>query len=152
MPGREKLLFFHHMDAKNMKGFILLSLSLFALANTCGGNCPTNYCPSCPCGTKPSYQNIAYWCAKFSGWDQACCQCIVSHESGGNANAANYNLYTDSTFDVGLWQINLVNWGVCNNGNPPCDLNANLQCAIDVWRWGGNSFHYWTTAAACGCA
>jgi hypothetical protein len=133
-----------------MKVFILLSLVLFALANTCGGNCPSNDCPGCPCGTTPSYQNIAYWCSQFSGWNQGCCQCIVSHESGGNANAANYN--TDSSYDVGLWQINSVNWGQCNGGNMPCNLNQNLQCAIAVWGWGGNSFRLWSTAAGCGCA
>lgn len=35
-------------------------------------------------------------------------QCIMQHESGGNANAANEN--TNGSFDIGLWQINSVNW------------------------------------------
>src|SRR5262245_244007 len=72
------------------------------------GNCPSNDCPSCPCGTSTSMQSISEWCGKFSGWDQGCCQCIMSHESSGNANAANYN--TNGSFDVGLWQVNSVNW------------------------------------------
>jgi hypothetical protein len=46
-------------------------------------------------------QNIANMCAKYSGWNQSQCQCIMSHESGGNANAANYN--TNGSYDIGLW-------------------------------------------------
>ena len=135
-----------------MKAGVIVLLALVAgvLSNTCGGNCPSNDCPSCPCGTSPSPQNIAHWCSQYSGWNQACCQCIVSHESGGNANALNYN--TNGSFDVGLWQINSVNWGQCNGGQTPCNLNSNLNCAIDVWKWGGNSFRLWSTAAGCGCA
>lgn len=34
---------------------------------------------------------------------------ILRLESGGDANAANYN--SNGSFDVGLWQINDVNWG-----------------------------------------
>ena len=129
---------------------IFLSILVISvLGITCGGNCPSNDCVSCPCGTTPSPQNINYWCSQYS-WSQSCCQCIVNHESGGNANALNYNV--DNSYDVGLFQINQVNWGQCNGGNTPCDLNANLQCAIDVWQWGGNSFRYWSTAAGCGCA
>ncbi len=48
-------------------------------------------------------QSIADWCAKHS-WDQKACRCIVSHESGGNANAVNEN--SNGSFDVGLWQVN----------------------------------------------
>ena len=33
----------------------------------------------------------------------------MSHESGGNAHAANHN--SNGSYDVGLWQINSVNWG-----------------------------------------
>ena len=116
---------------------------------TCGGDCPSGDCPSCPCGTAVNQQDVATWCAKWGGWDQGCCQCIMSHESGGNANAANYN--TDATFDVGLWQINQINWNNCAGGNAPCDPNANLQCAIDIYQGGGNSFQEWSTCTECGC-
>ena len=134
-----------------MKAWLIVVsfLALSVLSNTCGGNCPSNDCPSCPCGTAASPQNINSWCSQYS-WNQACCQCIVKHESGGNANAANYN--TNGSFDVGLFQINQLNWGQCNGGNTPCNTNANLQCAIDVGEWGGNSFKLWSTAAGCGCA
>lgn len=88
-----------------MKIFILALLVFFAFAESCGGNCPSGKCPSCPCGTNRKVEDIAAWCSKHS-WNQACCKCIVSHESGGNANSMNYN--TNGTFDVGLWQINHV--------------------------------------------
>eukprot|EP01113_Clastostelium_recurvatum_P037146 TRINITY_DN53_c1_g1_i1.p1 TRINITY_DN53_c1_g1~~TRINITY_DN53_c1_g1_i1.p1 ORF type:complete len:153 (+),score=29.53 TRINITY_DN53_c1_g1_i1:22-480(+) len=117
--------------------------------NTCGGNCPSNDCPGCPCGTTRSVQDPVAMCAKYSGWNQACCQCIVRHESGGNANAANYN--SNASYDVGVWQVNTVNWNSCSGGRAPCDIETNLQCAIKVWQWGGNSFKLWSTCGGCGC-
>jgi hypothetical protein len=55
-------------------------------SSTCGGNCPGG-CDSCPCGTTAQPESASAWCSKFSGWDQGHCQCIMSHESGGNAHA-----------------------------------------------------------------
>ena len=46
---------------------------------------------------------------RYSGWNQAHCQCIVQHESAGNSHAVNEN--TNGSLDVGVWQINSVNWG-----------------------------------------
>jgi len=136
-----------------MKSVIIaLIIALFAvssLAGTCGVNCPGGKCPSCPCGNTPNPQSASAWCSKYSSWNQSCCQCIIKHESGGNANAMNYN--TNGSFDVGLWQINQVNWGSCSGGKAPCDPNTNLNCAIKVWQWGGNSFRLWSTAKGCGC-
>jgi hypothetical protein len=78
---------------------------------------------------------------------QANCQCIMSHESGGNGNAVNEN--SNGSFDVGLWQINDYNWNACSGykfyhivimskvihpihilyrGGAPCDGNTNLNC------------------------
>lgn len=85
--------------------FLILSVYLVStLAGNCGGNCPGNDCSSCPCGTTANHVDIASWCAKHS-WNQAHCQCIISHESGGNANAVNYNAGQSSAYlwDVGLW-------------------------------------------------
>ena len=133
-----------------MKTVLLIALILaLAFAETCGGNCPGGKCPSCPCGTTKNPQDIASWCGKYSSWNQACCKCVVSHESGGNGNALNYN--TNGSFDVGLWQINAVNWGSCSGGTAPCNVQTNLNCAIKVWQWGGNSFKLWSTAKGCGC-
>jgi len=89
-----------------MKIIVLVVLVALVFADSCGGNCPSGKCPSCPCGTTKKPLDIASWCSKNSGWNQACCKCIVSHESGGNGNACNYN--SNATFDVGLWQINKV--------------------------------------------
>ena len=74
----------------------------------------------------------------------------MREESGGNANAINYN--SNGSYDVGLWQINDFNWKECNQGKAPCDPYQNLNCAIKVYKWGKNSFKFWSTAAGCGCA
>lgn len=87
------------------KLLILSVLVLVILADSCGGNCPSGNCPTCFCGTSKNVVDIGTWCAKY-GWNQACCKCIVSHESGGNGNAVGHN--TDGSNDVGLWQINTV--------------------------------------------
>ena len=88
-----------------MKILLLLALAILALTESCGGNCPSGKCPTCVCGSSKRLEDIATWCGKHS-WNQACCKCIVSHESGGNANAEGYN--TNGSTDVGLWQINSV--------------------------------------------
>lgn len=88
-----------------MKVVLVLLLIALALADSCGGNCPSGKCPKCYCGTTKNMQDIATWCAKYS-WNQNCCKCVVSHESGGNAHALNYN--SNGSTDVGLWQINDV--------------------------------------------
>ena len=43
-----------------------------------------------------------------------------------------------------------MNWKSCSGGHAPCDVEANLKCAIDVYRWGGNSFRLWSTCHVCG--
>ncbi len=102
-----------------MKLLILALIIAFAFADSCGGNCPSGGCPSCPCGTQRATADIGAWCARYS-WGQDCCRCIVSHESGGNANAMLFN--TNGSFDVGFWQVNSFNWNACSGGNPPCGL------------------------------
>ena len=107
---------------------------------TCGGNCPSGDCVACPCGTSANTVDIAAMCAQYS-WNQANCQCIMNAESGGNANAVNYN--TNESTDVGLWQINSFNWAACAGGSAPCNPSTNLACAIDVYNWGGNTWKLW---------
>ena len=127
---------------------LLLAIVCLALADSCGGNCPSGKCPKCWCGTSKNMQDISKWCSKYN-WNQACCKCIVSHESGGNANALNYN--SNASTDAGLWQINTVNWNACSGGKAPCDPSTNLNCAIKVYQWGGNTWKLWSTARGCGC-
>ena len=88
-----------------MKIVVLLLVVAFAIAQSCGGNCPSGGCPTCYCGSTTNMVSISNWCSQAS-WSQSCCQCIASHESGGNANAENYN--TNGSYDVGLFQINNV--------------------------------------------
>ena len=110
---------------------------------TCGSNCGTSKnCPSCPCGSIPSKVDPKEWCKKFNQWNQGCCICIVTQESHGNTNAMNWNkprtlngkIVKNGTFDVGLWQINQINFGSCNKGKIPCDVTENLNCAAAVWK------------------
>eukprot|EP01095_Lingulamoeba_sp_RSL-Kostka_P002198 TRINITY_DN13072_c0_g1_i1.p1 TRINITY_DN13072_c0_g1~~TRINITY_DN13072_c0_g1_i1.p1 ORF type:complete len:150 (-),score=45.05 TRINITY_DN13072_c0_g1_i1:146-568(-) len=130
--------------------FIALIFVSIVAANTCGGNCPSNDCTSsCPCGTSKNDVSISEYCSRYSDWSQSCCECIAQHESGGNANAANYN--TNGSYDVGLYQINDVNWDQCNGGKAPCNPSDNTKCAHMVWGWGGNTWKLWSTCGACGC-
>jgi len=120
----------------------------------CGGNCPTKpYCPAgCPCGSSPSPQNVTAYCAMYS-WNQANCQCIVNAESSGNANAMHENMRKNGTYtyDIGLWQINQVNWDACNGSSAPCDPSVNLKCAISVYKHRKNTWAAWSTCTGCNC-
>eukprot|EP01123_Difflugia_compressa_P007049 TRINITY_DN19522_c0_g1_i1.p1 TRINITY_DN19522_c0_g1~~TRINITY_DN19522_c0_g1_i1.p1 ORF type:complete len:145 (+),score=12.99 TRINITY_DN19522_c0_g1_i1:54-488(+) len=131
--------------------FILCGLFHHALSDTCGGNCPSNDCPSgkCYCGTSTNYVDISSYCNSYSDWSQSCCQCIATAESSGNANAENYN--SNGSYDIGLYQINSINWGQCNGGAAPCDPGANAACAHKVWQWGENTWKLWSTCGGCGC-
>jgi hypothetical protein len=129
-----------------------LVMSVLVTADTCGGNCPSDDCPSgnCPCGTSSNYVSPSSYCSQASvGWSQACCNCIANAESGGNANAVNYN--DNGSFDVGLYQINDVNWNSCSGGSAPCDPGTNLACAQQIWQWGGSTWRLWSTCGGCGC-
>ena len=132
---------------------IILAFALLfslALADTCGGNCPSNKCTHCFCGNTKSMQDISSWCSKYS-WNQACCKCMVSTLSGANSNAMNKQ--PNGSFDVGLWQVNNIHWGVCNDGKAPCDPAKNLNCAVLVYKQNGNSWKEWAEASKkCGCA
>lgn len=89
------------MNAKSYKSLIVFFAILnLALANTCGGNCPSNRCNSCVCGTSKMYVDINSYCSQGS-WSQSCCTCIVKNESGGNAHAELYN--TNGSTDAGLF-------------------------------------------------
>ena len=130
------------------KVFALAVFVGVTVANRCGGNCPSNDCGACQCPQTPSYQSIDAWCAKHN-WNQACCRCVVTHESSGNAHAQNDN--TNGSHDVGIFQINSINWPACNGGHAPCDLNQNLACAIQIYQRAGNTWSPWSTSRGCGC-
>ena len=88
----------------------------------------------------------------------------MNAESGANANAANQVSLSaialcccisckpltvcwhcsmqnsGGSYDIGLWQINDMNWASCSGGKAPCDPNTNLNCAKKVFGWGGNTW------------
>ncbi len=129
---------------------VILLSSAFSEADNCGGNCPQGNCPECPCGSTPAHYDTEHACGEYSGWDQDECNCIAKAESGGNLNAVNYNKKS-GTYDVGMWQINTINWHACNAGAPPCDLSANLKCAMMVYKWGRETWTHWSTCHQCNC-
>eukprot|EP00826_Nyctotherus_ovalis_P050324 TRINITY_DN6154_c0_g1_i11.p1 TRINITY_DN6154_c0_g1~~TRINITY_DN6154_c0_g1_i11.p1 ORF type:complete len:153 (+),score=17.50 TRINITY_DN6154_c0_g1_i11:143-601(+) len=132
-----------------MKYFILCLLIANVLANKCGGNCLTGTCPSCPCGTVRTRVDVGEVCRRYS-WNFKCCVCVVRTQSSGNASAQHFN--HNGSFDVGLFQINEINWASCNDGRPPCDINSNLNCAITIYKRAHNRWNPWAAAAKkCGC-
>eukprot|EP01089_Gocevia_fonbrunei_P001028 TRINITY_DN10983_c0_g1_i1.p1 TRINITY_DN10983_c0_g1~~TRINITY_DN10983_c0_g1_i1.p1 ORF type:complete len:137 (-),score=14.03 TRINITY_DN10983_c0_g1_i1:52-462(-) len=127
---------------------ILVACVLAVNSLTCGGNCPSNDCRECPCGVKREIVNIEEICGRFSEWNHECCKCIVSHESSGDAHAANYN--SNGSYDIGVFQINDIHWRSCSDGKAPCDVETNLKCAEMVWKE-HRSFSPWSTCGGCGC-
>ena len=123
-----------------MRIIVALFLLSLAMADSCGGNCPSGNCKNCFCGAGKNMVDISAWCAKYS-WNQSCCKCIVSHESAGNAHATTLN--ENGSSNVGLWQVNTVNWNACSGGSAPCDPNTNLACAVKVYQNGGNTWKAW---------
>jgi len=127
-----------------------------ANANTCGGNCPGNRCSSCPCGTSRnvlSDAQIKAFCQHGENvygakWNTDSCLKIAKAESGGNTNAANGN--SNGSIDIGLWQINSMNWQSCSGGKAPCSVTDNVACAVKVFEWGGNTWKLWSTCAQLG--
>ena len=115
-----------------MKLLIFLLLVAVVLSKTtCGGNCPSGQCGGCPCGVDANPVDITVWCAKYS-WSQACCRCIVSHESGGNANAINFSLQT--YYSAGLWQINEVTMHIFSNFGLHVQVyQVSLVIPVKIW-------------------
>jgi len=101
------------------------------------------------CGAPKFVSSIDSWCSQYSGWSAACCKCIVQNESGGDSNNCGVN--SNGSHDVGLWQINTMNWPSCSAGKAPCDPNTNLGCAKKIFGWGGNTWKLWSTCSKCGC-
>lgn len=75
---------------------------------------------------------------------------MASKLSGGNSNAMNRE--ENGSYDVGLWQVNNIHWGVCNDGKAPCALVDNLRCAIQVYKQNGETWKEWPEVAkGCNC-
>ena len=81
---------------------LLLFVIVLVHSNTCGGNCPSNTCGDCLCGTKIEKISSSN-CSRYA-WNQNCCKCIVSKISGWNKR------YMSKAFDfleVGLFGIDV---------------------------------------------
>lgn len=114
--------------------FTLLVLSTNSL--TCGNNCPSNTCSDCWCGETNNYINITEECSKYD-WDQRCCQCIISKESGGNSNAM--FKVTEKNSKTGVWQLDdTIKITTCRlkyeDRTSLCDKNINIACAYNLYQ------------------
>lgn len=130
--------------------FVLAFLAWISFADYCGGNCPLGNCPMCTCGNTTNIVNVTDVCSKGT-WNQTCCQCIINIGSGGDASYVGYETSSNSSVSfVGLFQINSLNWQMCNNGTAPCSVADNLKCANMSYTSGGG-WKAWSTASLCGC-
>ena len=89
-----------------IKALFLACLLVFGFSSSCGSNCVGGNCPTCPCGSEKQILDLSVWCAAYS-WDQSCCKCIFSHETGGNANYMSYNS-GPAPWAVGLFAVKQV--------------------------------------------
>ena len=136
---------------------LLLTLAVLAEADTCGKNCPSNKCPSCPCGTTYKIENITQMCQNYT-WSQTCCICIISQVSSASRGHMTYNddgrgfaAFGMGVFDI--WEGDLKNCGVSVStacmGNP---YGSYRSCAHSLYKLFGNTWKYWgKEAKQCGC-
>ncbi len=68
------------------KVLLVLLLLVNINAGTCGGNCPAGDCTKCYCGNSKNVISLENFCYGSNVWNQACCRCIASRISGGNAH------------------------------------------------------------------
>jgi hypothetical protein len=62
---------------------------------------------------------------------------------------SSYKIY-QYLYNHQLYKINDMNWASCSGGAAPCDVQNNLNCAIKVFGWGGNTWKLWSTCSKCG--
>eukprot|EP01088_Endostelium_zonatum_P007662 TRINITY_DN2000_c0_g1_i1.p1 TRINITY_DN2000_c0_g1~~TRINITY_DN2000_c0_g1_i1.p1 ORF type:complete len:178 (+),score=22.07 TRINITY_DN2000_c0_g1_i1:100-633(+) len=135
---------------------------------TCGGNCAVGgKCDliGCYCGEEvliASEALVRSLCSMYP-WDVEQCVCIANKTSDFNINLINGWVYDNEPTpraDVGLWQVDSVNWFRCgqhliprdklNNHTLPlmCDPYINVKCAFSVWQE-VSSFHLWKVCKQC---
>ena len=112
----------------------------------CGGNRPLGGGCGCHCGSTPNVVSVSEWCSKHT-WNQANCECVILHESVGNANAIHCGS-GEGNDDVGLFQINEYHWG---GDQAPCDPAENLEYAKSIYEQDG-TWRQWSACAKCGNA
>lgn len=83
-----------------------------------------------------------YICEVFGNFECQVALAVMEAESGGNPEAWNAN--NNGTLDVGLWQINSINWETC--GMSMSDLlnpYKNTDCAKILYDRADSSFTPW---------
>ncbi len=112
--------------------FLTLALSNSLQETTCGGNCLSNECRSCPCGLIPKYVDIANYCSKSSLWDVNCCKCMVSSFSKGNTNFMDQdvigNFYLGVLFITPFFQCGFKTL------KDYCNPDLNFECAEMIYK------------------
>lgn len=74
--------------------------------------------------------------------------CIAEHESNFDTEAYNDKLNSNGTVDVGVFQINSVNFEICNvEKDELFDAKVNAQCAIKIYKTQG--LKAWSTYKFC---
>lgn len=94
---------------------VLALLISFCMPSTCGGNCPSNTCTSCPCGTTVEHTvNVKEKCHRYN-WNTNCCYCISTKRSGNSPGHMKF--YKDSEGKVheleGLFLLDKVDFFLC---------------------------------------
>lgn len=83
-----------------------------------------------------------YICDTFGTYECQVAIAVMRAESKGNAEAWNYN--TNGTLDIGLWQINEINWDTCNmTMKDLLDPYKNTDCAKIMYDRSDESFSPW---------
>jgi hypothetical protein len=116
---------------------MLLVLLLAVLAGSCGGNCPSGSCTSCPCGSSKNIvsSSTLQGYMQSAGLNTSVFLCIAQHESGLNANAMNVN---GANIVAGVFQENNNNgYSAQQLCNPQTACQAAValmkECGICPW-------------------
>ena len=135
---------------------LLLFSPILTIDTTCGGNCPTGMCSSCPCGNKTNPIDVDKFCRSYSKWDFDCCKCIVEQQNPDfNSNFCNtVNDYPRGHWECGFLPINEAFMSECKVKYlwQLCSESAILKCSTDLYEYFHNSFEAWhQSAAECQC-
>lgn len=128
-----------------MQRLILVLLLIFHISsNTCGGNCPSNTCTSCICGTSKSPS--APDCSKYT-WDRNCCKCISTKVSQNNKH---FMTQAFGFLEIGMFGISEDDY--CTSRAYLCNHGDNTACAFEIYIESLKDWSYWDyEATACGC-
>jgi hypothetical protein len=123
----------------------ILCLSKLCESVTCGGNCPSNSCSHCFCGSSQNYVAIDKYCLMSKKWNVNCCKCVFTRLTGGNAH---YMWDTDEKYGlIGMMKIRYpLHSETCGlgSGKDLCDASVNLRCAEKIYEKEGWNHVWWS--------